>query len=240
MKVALAADKTSKPREISPDEDSRLAAILASWKISTLIGNLPVRTIPTPVPDVALARPPTDAITVTTQAPKANDKDIGCVKPRPRSLTSESSSAESKTIKKSNATPFEPKNFTIAAAAATAETLKNYPGKVVSSKSLAVEDLLGSRIFSSMIGGGSDMMTYPTRNNQHFRRGTSGAPTAAEAEALTLDRLIHLEMLVYSSLKEALQERTSLEVALRRLYAILHVEKAMNTGMHTDKREAWM
>ena len=58
-------------------------------------------------------------------------------------------------------------------------------------------------------------------------------------EAVTLGRIIHLKMLAHESPKQALKHRSSLEVALRRLYAILYVEETYSNEEHSTKKDAW-
>ena len=243
MRCSLAADKSLQPREIPDGDNSRLAAILSAWKISSLMQIMPQPT-PRALPDDApplLTRPPAlkqDSVVEPVKRLQIQEKPP-TRKPRPHSITSEHSSTESRPVKKSKP-PVIPKGFTIGEAASTEKSLRHYPGKGVSTTSLAVDKMMGPTILANMIRGGSDTPTYLTRDYKHFRRTVTGSPTASEMEALTLGRMIHLEMLAHESPKVALEQRPSLEVGLRRLYAILHVEQAMNTHVHTEPKDAWL
>ena len=55
----------------------------------------------------------------------------------------------------------------------------------------------------------------------------------------TLGGFIHLEMLMHESPREALENRSSLEIARRRLFAILYVEEAVNKAQVRDRASAW-
>ena len=135
--------------------------------------------------------------------------------------------------------PIRPSNFSYGTSASQSDLLQHYPGKEHSSTNLAVDELLGPAILTSLIKSGTDIMTLSANSFKHWKKTYNGQPSNAEMEAVTLGRIIHLEMLTHTTPKEALENRPSLEVALRRLYAILFAEEAIIQGDHIHKKDAW-
>ena len=132
-----------------------------------------------------------------------------------------------------------PKNFSYGSSSAQRDNLRHCPGKVFSSTSLAVEGLLGPENLTTLVRQGTDISTFLATSFRHWRKTTGGQPLYSEVKAVTLGSIIHLEMLAHDSSKQALEQRPSLEVALRRLYAILYVDETFNNDEHATKKDAW-
>ena len=131
-----------------------------------------------------------------------------------------------------------PQGFTFGSTANINQVLQSYPGKGTSSPSLACKELLGPFILAQFIQAGNSIPAF-LQDFKHWRKTTNGLPTQPEMEAHTLGRIIHMEMIKHDSPREALENRPSLEIALRRLFAILHVEEAINTGKFKERTSAW-
>ena len=84
---------------------------------------------------------------------------------------------------------------------------------------------------------GMDIPTFLAQF-QHWKRLANGSPSHDEIEAHTIGRAIHVEMLEHDSPKEALETRPSIEILLRRLYALLYVAEEVNKN-ETQKGAAW-
>ena len=160
MKQALLADPTLVPHDIPDDNPSRLAAVLSAWKIHALTGAKATS---------SSSGTPQRKASDETPTPQRNELTFSPAlpKPRPRSLNSEASSEAARPAKKTKA-PIAPKNFSFGRTSATADALTHYPGKGVSSTSLAVEEMLGPMILSLLIRGGNDVLTYLNRDFHHF------------------------------------------------------------------------
>ncbi|KAI0561368.1 hypothetical protein FGB62_86g016 [Gracilaria domingensis] len=130
------------------------------------------------------------------------------------------------------------KGFTFGSHNREHATLKSYPGLSPASRTLAVNQLLGGHILSSMISAGDDAPQHVAKSFQKWHRNGKSPAIHAEAEATTLVRIIHLTIVMHESPLEALQNQPGLEVALRRLYAILYVEKSVFNG-DEDRADAW-
>ena len=74
---------------------------------------------------------------------------------------------------------------------------------------------------------------------KHCRKTNNGLPERSQMEAHTLEHVIHLEMLKHQSPRQALENRPSNEISLWRLFAILYVEEAVNTGKFKERTSAW-
>ena len=107
-----------------------------------------------------------------------------------------------------------------------------YPGRASCLPRLNVPELMGPTILTQLLQLGENVEAV-VRSRRWDRTST-----ASEMEAVTLARMIHLKLLSYKTLQEALERDTSLEVVLRRLYAILKVEEEV-TKYHVDRRTAW-
>lgn len=81
---------------------------------------------------------------------------------------------------------------------------------------------MGPSILASLVQEGLNL-ELAIRNRSWDNNG-SGEPQQSEAEALTLARNLHLNLLAYPSMTEAVESCSWMETALRRLYAILYVE----------------
>lgn len=89
-----------------------------------------------------------------------------------------------------------------------------------------------------MIQGVANVPTF-LQEFKHWKKNATGLPSQAEMDAHTLGRMIHVELLKYETPREVVENRPSLEIALRRLFAILYVEEAMNTGKFRERPSAW-
>ena len=113
-----------------------------------------------------------------------------------------------------------PQGFPLGSIANIEQLLKHYPGKAISSPALACRELLGPDILVQFIHAGNNVPTF-LQDFKHWRQTANGAPSQSELEAHTLGRIIHLEMLMHESPREAPENRPSLEIALRRLLALV-------------------
>ena len=150
----------------------------------------------------------------------------------------ESNDEDWQRAEKRHKTHVVPQGFTFGATANIEQTLRHYPGKETSSPSLACKELLGPFITVQFIQGGNNIPTF-MQDFKHWRKTANGMPSQAEMEAHTLARIVHTEILMHESPREALEKRPSLEIALRRLFALLYVEEAVNTGKVKDRTSAW-
>lgn len=60
--------------------------------------------------------------------------------------------------------------------------------------------------------------------NRTWKRNNNAEPYQTDSEELTLALIVHLTLMVQSAVQEVIDQVSRLETALRRLYAILHVE----------------
>lgn len=131
-----------------------------------------------------------------------------------------------------------PKGWSAGRGDAIRSKLQHYPGKGMASTALAVEEPLGPELFLHMTSGGTDIPTYIRTID--WAKASYKRPLPSENEAVTLARMIHLEMLMHESPWEALENRPSLEVGLRRLYALVHVELASKQpDLYLSRSQAW-
>lgn len=230
MKSALIADPTLEPA-IIPSDSNEAAAIAITWQFSTFRKFLPanqylaLQTQPSP------QQPPSQVSQLLASSlphgPQPNDVE---------NLPKNVDEPPRKRIKRR----IQPTDFSGGLSSAQEKGLSHYPGKGVSSTNVMVDELMGPFILLHLIADGTDIPTFLTRSFRHWHRPRSGRPTAAEIEAQFIGRLIHIELLMYPSPKEALEQRPSLEIALRRLFAILYVEETVSIGEHPNRREAWV
>lgn len=104
-----------------------------------------------------------------------------------------------------------------------------YIGQMHSKPVLRVNERLADRILTSYLQEGAPSME-PVVRNRSWKRNLNGEPYQSEAEALTLDIIIHITLMVYRTVQKAFNSASWLGTALRRLYAIFYVEK------HTTSR----
>ena len=72
---------------------------------------------------------------------------------------------------------------------------------------------------------------------QALEKDIQRASNSSRDESHTLGPIIHMEMVL--ALCEALENRPSLEIVLRRLFSILHIEEAVITGKFKERTSAW-
>ncbi|KAI0557894.1 hypothetical protein FGB62_253g04 [Gracilaria domingensis] len=111
-----------------------------------------------------------------------------------------------------------------------------YPGKTHAISSLSVTNLMGSKILRSLLQKGTNLETAVA--SMRWCRGVNGDLMAAESEAYSLARMIHIANLSYDTMDKALEESPWMEIGLTRLYALIHVENAILTKSAT-RAAAW-
>lgn len=97
--------------------------------------------------------------------------------------------------------------------------------------------MMGSDILSSILRQGSDVLTYFEELIRIWK--CSNPEVGHTGEIMTLAKIVHIELLVYDSPKDALRDRPALEIAFRRLCAIVLVETGIRNGEHSSREEAW-
>lgn len=108
-----------------------------------------------------------------------------------------------------------------------------YPGRGSSTATLRVNEIAGPSILLGLVQEGLNVEL--AIRNRSWRIGNGGEVLASEAEALTLARIVHLNLLAHSTMTEALEQCPWMEVALRRLFAVMYVE---NTASGEASRAA--
>ena len=128
--------------------------------------------------------------------------------------------------------------FHTGADAALEHTLSENPENRPGANRLNVTTFRGPKILGKIItqslGLQQHVATFP-----FWKKSTNGRPTQSHMEAQNLARMMQLEFLAHKTPLEALRHRPSLEVGLRRLYAIMYVEKQIATGEMPDRGTAW-
>ena len=240
MDSALVADNALLPRSL-PNSSQLLAAIPINRQLEALKqSSAPILAV-----DANPPLPPSDAtpnINLSTILGQSRTGSAPSTITRTRrrpDLSSDEEDDATDRLPKRNKPIIQPTTFSFGAKSFQQDTLEHYPGKEHSTTSLAVDELLGPAILSTLIKSGTDIMAFLANSFTHWRKNPNGLLSHAEMEAFTLGRMLHLEMLTHSSPKEALQQRPSLEDALRRLYAIIYVEETLNQGDHQHRRDAW-
>lgn len=239
MNASLAADPSLTPRSL-PTNAQTLAAIAIKWQLDALQQASQINTSQQPVNPPASANPPRglplSQLLTDIRPPVMQDQ---VQRRAPVVDTSDEEDDQLRKVGKSKRAVIQPTGFGFGAQAATTDLLKHYPGKGHSSTSLAVSELLGPDILGTLIQNGSDIPTFLANTFKHWKKTNSGQPLHSEMEAVNLGRMIHLELLCHETPKQALEQRPSLEVGLRRLYALLYVEETMNNGDYLHKKDAW-
>ena len=128
--------------------------------------------------------------------------------------------------------------FHTGADAALEQTLSAFPGNRPGSNRLNVTTLRSPKILGKIINRNLDLMQR-VASFPFWKKSTNGRPTQAHMEAHNLARMMQLEILAHKTPLEALRHRPSLEVGLRRLYAIMYVEKQIATGEIPGRGTAW-
>ena len=125
--------------------------------------------------------------------------------------------------------------FHTGADAALEQTLSAFPENRPGSNRLNVTTFRGPKILGKIINRNLDLMQH-VASFPFWKKSTNGRPTQAHMEAHNLARMMQLEMLAHNTPLEALRHRPSLEVGLRRLYAIMYVEEQIATGEMPERR----
>lgn len=101
----------------------------------------------------------------------------------------------------------------------------NYPyaGSAISDGRLLVKQMHGLDILTDLLVQGSNI--HLVVRNQPWPRKSNNTPYASEIEALTIARAVHLNLMSFATINEALKFCPWLEVLLRRLWALLETEK---------------
>ena len=128
--------------------------------------------------------------------------------------------------------------FHTGADATLEQTLSSYPENRPGANRLNLNNFRGPQILGKVInrnmGLQQHVATFP-----FWKKSVNGRPTQSHMETHNIARMLQLEILAHSSPLEALRHRPSLEVGLRRLYAIMYVEKQIATGEMPDRGSAW-
>lgn len=104
---------------------------------------------------------------------------------------------------------------------------------------LAVDQMIGPAILRVLTNGYPDIPSFLHVKFRKLRLSSIRFHIGAEVEAETLGRMIHLDLLAYKTEKDAFEHCPSLEVGLRRLYAIFYVEDNIRNGRYRNRRDAW-
>ena len=99
-----------------------------------------------------------------------------------------------------------------------------YPGREASTAMLRVKEIAGPSILLGLVQEGINVELVI--HNRTWRKGANGEVLSAEVEAVTLARIVHLNLLVHTSMTEAIEKCPWMEVAQRRLFAIMYVENS--------------
>ena len=166
MSAAIIADTTLLPRTIPPSSQT-MAAIAIKWQLESLQQVSQIQPSPsfdTPSHGNARSTLPLSQLLSDIPLPSLNRR------PNRSSDNSLSSDEQVDQAVKSNrraeqVTP--PTNFGFGLPAATIDMLKHYPGKGVSSTSLALTEVLGPDILSTLIQSGSDIPTFLANTFKH-------------------------------------------------------------------------
>lgn len=111
-----------------------------------------------------------------------------------------------------------------------------YPGRTLVKPRLKLKVFEGPSIINSLFNEGInlDLMV----RGRYWKNTSRGEGLHAESEAVTWALVIQLALLDYSTEREALKKHSWIEVALRRLSALLHVEELVQRGQST-RSTAW-
>ena len=118
------------------------------------------------------------------------------------------------------------------------QTLLSYPENRPGANRLNVNTFRGPQILGMVINRNMGLQQY-VASLPFWKKSVNGRPTQSHMEAHNIARMLHLEILAHSSPLEALRHRPSLEIGLRRLYAMMYVEKQIATGEMRDRGAAW-
>lgn len=129
--------------------------------------------------------------------------------------------------------------FTFGKTSAIQRILSKYPRKDQMLPSLAIDQMLGPTILSRYLASWRDLQTQVATQFERLHRASDLTSLSAKNEARNLAFMIHLDMLMDDTLLQALQKRPSLEVALRRLYALLSVDHSFPQGHLKTRAQAW-
>ena len=250
MTSALTLDPSLTPR-ILPDENILCATYAVSWKPIALQQvhqarqqiNMPSVSTP-PAPNNTTA-PPQNSVRLPqpdSYCPLENLLTQEQPQPLLGAATELSDDDDDElqlpNVAKRKKLSLNPKGWTAGHGPAMKSKLQQYPGKGMCSTALAAKEILGPELLLHMIAGGTDIPTYI--HGKAWTRSYNNKPLPAVHEAFTLARMIHLEMLVHPTPREALQSRPSIEVGIRRLYALIHVELASKqTAIYQSRAQAW-
>ncbi|KAI0561496.1 hypothetical protein FGB62_80g06 [Gracilaria domingensis] len=205
MEKALQADPKLSPRAISSKPNKALPGIVLNWKLqgmhavaipSEAKGNASESPTPQAANNTWFARiddaPPPPPPTDPAECAEALEDPLGItIQPSKKAKISQS--------------VVKPKWFTFGSQNREHATLKSYPGLSPASRTLAVNQLLGGHILSSMISAGDKVPQHVAKSFQKWHCNGKGPAIHAEAEAITLARIIHLTIVMHESPLEALQ-----------------------------------
>ena len=97
-----------------------------------------------------------------------------------------------------------------------------YVGRKTTQLVLRIFDFKGAEILTGLLQ--EETSIEQAVKNRHWKRPPSGEPYQSEQEARTLAKIIHLTLMVFETVEDALSMASWLEVCLRRLCAICYIE----------------
>ena len=116
------------------------------------------------------------------------------------------------------------------------DALQSFPGSpphpnTPVTPTLNCKYLLGPKVIAPWISSGQTISQYIEGIKWYRAIKNPSLPSHAEYEAVTLARIIDLEMRTHKSPKEAVMYRPSIEVAIRRLYPLVRVKEQAARGV---------
>ncbi|PXF49614.1 hypothetical protein BWQ96_00684 [Gracilariopsis chorda] len=235
MKSSVIADSSLKLRSVPESNPFEAAAVAISWLLSAVQQLQSGNSQPNQANN--------QHILASATSLSGSGNPLSFLQPSPKTaaanINSDNSEDDAEIRPAKKAKPVvNPKSYYIGMANAYQSTLARYPGKRNMATSLNIDDLIGPAILSLRTYHGTDIMKFLLHHFQHWKRPASGLPTAQKMEAISIGRMTHLEILIHDSARQALEQRPSLQVGLRRLYAILCVQEDLSNGVQNDRRNA--
>ena len=236
-RAALRADSNLQPREFDEADKGAVHAAMLQWKLRAAEAALRARLSPaTPLPDNDSPPAPAPSNPLAgTVSERPIQEDAPCRRYKKRKVTTVGGVVVADDLESDNEDCEMPyfRSGLGAAPSVPLSHLKTYPGKANATDTLQVRTLMGPAILQALSQKGVNVeMTI--RSHSWSRR--DGQPYTAEIEALTWARVVHLNLLKYSTMGDALRDCPWMEVALRRLWTIMEIEK-MCTGPNAVSRE---
>lgn len=235
---ALQEDSNLQPRDFDHDNAAACAGVALAWKLratESALDRVESRSQPVAQPDTP---PPCvqDPIEVRNPLLTAGEPEQPPPKRRKVDFIGGVPLATQDSLSTDTAQVF--RQGLGAHAAVTPSELQQYPGRASSLSTLRVNEIVGPAILKSLTQEGINVELAV--RNRRWDKDPFNCPYPAEVEALTLARCVHLNLLSYESMWEALKSCPWMEVALRRLYSLLFVDSSVREGDgQVTRRAAW-